>query len=167
MKTIRIGSPPNTPRQLIESPPLRKGSGVPSTSTMRLNHWRHAAASPFEQSAIVSHHQVAVNLLNQVERDTHSNQQSGAAVEAGDRIGHAERAVNNGWDDGDNRQERGTDVRDSYHDLFQVIGGPLAGTIAGNERPTVTQVVRHLLGIERDRRPEVAEEENQTRRTAD
>ena len=59
------------------------------------------------------------------------------------------------------RQEAGADVGDADHHLFQVVGRPLARPIAGNERAVVLQVLGHVLRIEGDRRPEVAEEVNQ------
>src|SRR4029453_5049230 len=52
----------------------------------------------FEQSAIVAHHQVAVDLLNQVEGHADGNQKPGAAVEAGDVGLDVQKARNNRGD---------------------------------------------------------------------
>ena len=44
---------------------------------------------------------------------------------------------------------------------FEVVGRALAGTIAGDEAAVVLQVVGHVLRVEGDGRPEVAEEVDQ------
>ena len=59
------------------------------------------------------------------------------------------------------RQERGPDVGDAHHHPFQVLRRALAGPIAGDEAAVVLQVVGHVLGIEDDGRPEVAEDVDQ------
>ncbi len=63
--------------------------------------------------------------------------------------------------DGHDGQESGTDVGDAHHDLFQIVGRALAGPIAGNERAEALEVFGHVFGIERDGRPEIAEEVDQ------
>ena len=41
----------------------------------------------FQQSLVISHHQVAIDLLHQVEADADGDQQAGAAVETGQTTG--------------------------------------------------------------------------------
>ena len=53
------------------------------------------------------------------------------------------------------------DVGDAPQDAFEVIGRALAGTIAGNEAAVVFEVVGHVLGVEGDGGPEIAEEVDQ------
>ena len=45
----------------------------------------------FEQTLVVAHDQVAVDLLHQIERDAHGNQQTGSAVKAGQHPTYVER----------------------------------------------------------------------------
>lgn len=88
-----------------------------------------------QQSGVVSHHEVTVDLLNQIEGHAHGDQQAGAAVESGNRRWNSEKASNYRGDNGNERKEASTDIRDPLHDSFEVIGRPLARAITRNEKP--------------------------------
>ena len=42
--------------------------------------------SLFKQSLVISHDEMAINFLHEIESDADSNQQSGSTVEAGDHV---------------------------------------------------------------------------------
>src|SRR5262245_1359376 len=122
---------------------------------------RKRETSIFRQAGIIAHYQVAVNLLHQVERHADDDQQTRAAVEAGDRVVHLERRGNQAGNDGDDGQKRGPDIGDAHDHFFEVVGGALARPIAGDEAAVVLQVVGHVFGVKGNGSPEVAEEVNQ------
>lgn len=59
------------------------------TATFALNDGGDAAAGTFEKAAVITHHQVGVDLLHQVEGDTDRDQQTRTAVETGDGVRNA------------------------------------------------------------------------------
>src|SRR5262249_55144332 len=54
-----------------------------------------------------------------------------------------------------------SDISDAEHDALEIFSRPFTGPVAGNEAPVVAQVIGHVLWVERQRRPEVAEEVDQ------
>src|SRR5947207_12795081 len=104
---------------------------------------------------------MTIDFLNQVEGDADGNQQAGAAIEAGDVGFDLEQAGDDRGDDRHEGQESRADVGDANHHFFQVLGGPPARPVAGNEGAEILKVFGDLLGIESDRHPEVTEEVNQ------
>ena len=102
-----------------------------------------------------------VDLLDQIERHTHGDQQSSATVERCDGKRHTELRGDDRWDNRDDRKKRSPNVRDSQHHLLKVILGSLARPVAWYERPGIFQILRHLLGIEHDRCPKETEKEDQ------
>src|SRR5207249_1627784 len=113
------------------------------------------------QAGVVAHHKVAVDFLNQVQSDADDDQQAGAAVKAGNAVVHFQQVGDDAGDDGHHGQEGGTDVGNAHEEPLKVIGGALAGPIAGNETAIVLEIIRRVLGVERDGGPEIAEEINQ------
>ena len=104
---------------------------------------------------------MAVDLLHEVKRHAHRDQEARTAVEARDLGRNPQRSTDDRGNHRHERQESGADIGDPLHDPLEVVGGPLAWPVAGDERPEVLEVVGHLLRIEGDRGPEVAEEVDQ------
>src|SRR5947207_1945080 len=94
-----------TPRPRMDST-----AGSPAadhTTTAMMNHTfkpsRRAGGVSlvFGEAGIVAHDQMAVDLLNKIERHANHDQQAGAAVEGGDAVIDFHRAVDQARDDGD------------------------------------------------------------------
>src|SRR5262249_12094549 len=110
---------------------------------------------------IVAHNQVTVDLLDQVQAHADDDEQAGTTVERRDPVVHLQLTGDDRRDDGDHRQKRGPDVSDPHQYLLQVVRGGLARPVTRDEAAVVLQVVRHVLRVKGDCRPEVAEEVNQ------
>src|SRR6185312_5052720 len=112
----------------------------------------------FQQSSIIAHYQMTVDLLHEVEPDRNDDEQSRASEETGDDEIDVEKSLNGRGDHRHQGQKRRADVGNAHHHPFEVLGGALAGTMAGDKAAVIFEVVGHVFGIERDRRPEIAEE---------
>ena len=126
--------------------------------------WRRTAGVAIHEAAVVPHDQVGFDAVDEIEHDGDDDQQAGAAEELCDliiaRVAAEKEGGDERGDDGDDAEERGADVGDAEHHVFEIIGGALAGAEAGDERAVVAQLVGHFLGLELDGVPEVAEEED-------
>lgn len=63
--------------------------------------------------------------------------------------------------DRDYSKEGSADIRNAQHNLLKVIRRAATGAISLDEGAASLEIIRHILGIERDSRPEVAEEVNE------
>ncbi len=115
----------------------------------------------FEESRVVSHDQVRIDLLHQIEADGDDDQKSGSPVEAGDQEGDSQRLSDDGRDDGDDGEEACTDISDAHHDLLEISSGACSWSVAWDEATVVFEVFSHVLRVEGDRCPEVTEEVDQ------
>ena len=104
---------------------------------------------------------MTVDLLHKVEGHADRDKQARAAVETRDLRRDAQGTSHDRGDDRHERQERGAHVGDPLHHPLQKVGRALARPVAGDEGPKILEIIGHLLGVEGDRRPEVAEEVDQ------
>ena len=114
-----------------------------------------------KQTFVIDHHEVTVDLLHEVERHTDGDQEAGAAVEARQIVVDVHRIRHDVRQDRHDCQEARPHIRDVKHDLFKVVLRTLARTMTANDRIVPLQVLCHVFRIERNGRPEIAEEVDQ------
>ena len=102
-----------------------------------------------------------VDFVDKVENDAHGNQQARAAKEASKTITDVKRIRDERRNNRDYSKEGSADVRNAQHNLLKVIRRAATGAISLDEGAASLEIIRHILGIERDSRPEVAEEVNE------
>ena len=80
-----------------------------------------------QQSGVVPHHEMTVDLLDEIEGHTDGDQQAGTAVETSYLRGDTESPTDDCWNDGHKCEKTRSNVGDPLHDPLQVVGRPLAG----------------------------------------
>ena len=113
------------------------------------------------QALVVAHDEMRVDFIDQIKHDADRNEEARAAEEARKTVTNMQRIRNERRNNRDDRKERRADIRDTKHDFFEIIRRAAPGTISLNERAASLEIIRHILRIEGNCRPEVAEEVNQ------
>ena len=75
-----------------------------------------------------------VDLVDKVEHDADRDEKARAAEETRKAVADVKRIRNERRNDRDDRKERSADVRDSEHDLLQIVRRAAAGTITLDKR---------------------------------
>ena len=115
--------------------------------------------SLLQEAFVVAHHQLRLELLHRIEGDADDDQQRGSAEqERGTGLGDENRRERR-----DRRQEQRAGERQPGEDAIEELGRWPAGPHPGDEPAVLLEVVGLVDGVERDRRVEVREEDDQDR----
>lgn len=114
----------------------------------------------FCDTLVVSHYQVTVDLLYQIQTDTDDDQQTGTSEETCHDVINLHAQGDECWQNGDQRKERGANQRNAGHYFFEILFSSLAGTIPRNKAALISKVVGNFLRVERDCHPEEGETED-------
>src|SRR6218665_3367243 len=104
---------------------------------------------------------MTVDLLDKIQGDRHYDQQPRPTIKAGDHRRDVHPRSDDSGDDCDQREESSTDISNSDHHLIQVLLSVRTWSISRNKAAIVLKVLGHVLGVDRNTRPEVAEEVDQ------
>src|SRR2546427_66237 len=157
---VIFGSPSRSARILPCVPFPEPGAPKRRMNTARLHVPLAAAeldASFLHEPIVMSQQQLLLHLRHGVERDTHYDEQRGAA----EPERHVERVRHHDRQHGHDREEDGTRERDAGQHVVDVIRRGGAGLHAGDKAALLLQVLRQVHRVEDDRRVEVREENDQ------
>src|SRR2546430_6382745 len=103
-----------------------------------------------DKTAVLTHHQLRLQLLHRVEGDTHDDQDRSASEIHLLLVDARDLRRRDGQDDRDEPEEDRTDERDAVHHRLQVVRGGTSGADARDEGRIAFVVVRDLMHVECD-----------------
>ena len=117
-----------------------------------------------QEAFVVAHHELAVDLLHRLEGDAHRDQDRHATE---GELADVPQREDEQRQDRDRGQEQRSGQRDAVQHLRQVLLGRRPRTDAGDEAALLADDVGLLGRVERDRRVEVGEEDDEHREEQD
>src|SRR5437870_12738902 len=117
-----------------------------------------------EESLVVAHHQLAVDLLHGLEGHADRDQDRGAAE---GELRHLPEGEGDRRQQGDDGEEERAGQRDAVEDLSQTRLGGMSGANTGDESALLADGVVLLLRVDLARRVEVGEEDDEDSVEAD
>src|ERR1035437_2163962 len=117
-----------------------------------------------KEAFVVAHHQLTVDLLHRLQRDTDGDQQRGSPK---GELTDVPQGEDQQWCDSDRGEKQRTGQGDAVQHLREIPLGRRSRTDPGDESSLFADDVGLLLRVERDRGVEVREEDDQQRVHAD
>ncbi len=117
-------------------------------------------AAGAHETVVMTHEQLAFDLLQGIENYAYHNQQRGAAKEGGKVAVDVHRSGDAGHNAHDGKEKRARQG-DTVHYRADVIGGGFTGFYAGDETVVLFHFIRHLRGVEDERRIEEGEHDHE------
>ena len=118
-------------------------------------------AASGEQAIIMTHHQMALYLLEGIEYHTYKDEQRCTTKELSELTLDAEQS-GECWKYGEESEEEGAWKCDSRHDGVEIVGSILSWLDSRDETVVALHVLSHLHGVDCNSRVQIGEEDNQS-----